>query len=159
MGNDRGSPERKSRPIIILLAEDNMDDIEIAERAFHKSRIETSLHVVHDGQAAVDYLFRQGIYRDIERFPFPDLILLDINMPKLTGFEVLDRIKADPVLKAIPTVMLTSCRNENDIVRSYRLGAASFIQKPVGYEEFAKIVEGFNLYWININKFPDLGPS
>ncbi|MCH8850654.1 MAG: response regulator [Chloroflexi bacterium] len=107
-----------------------------------------------DGEAALDYVFRRGQYQDVKKFPPPDLILLDIRLPKLNGPEVLDRLKGDSVYKQIPVVMLTSSKSEEDIVKSYKSGAASYIPKPIDYPAFAKVVEHFNFYWHLSAKLP-----
>lgn len=147
--------EGNNKPIDILLVEDTEADIKITLRAFKKARLRNNIYVCHNGQEALDFLYHQGDYKDAQQYPRPDLILLDINMPKLNGFEVLQKIKADPAYCAIPVVMLTSSKNESDIVSSYQKGATSFIQKPVEYEDFVKVVEGFNFYWNIVNKLPD----
>lgn len=145
--------KEEGEPINILLAEDNEDDIEITTIAFEEARIHNNLFVVRNGQEAMDYLNCQGEYADREKYPIPDLILLDINMPKIGGFELLERLKKDEKFKLIPTVMLTSSKSEEDIVKSYSSGAAAYIPKPVNHEEFLKVVETFNFFW-QIVKFP-----
>lgn len=162
MGNDPQEPlgsvdnsNINSKPIDILLVEDNEADIKITLRAFKKARLRNNIYVCHNGQEALDFLYHQGDYKDSQQYPRPDLILMDINMPKLNGFEVLQKIKADAAYAAIPVIMLTSSRNESDIVVSYQKGATSYIQKPVEYEDFVKVVEGFNFYWNIVNKLPD----
>lgn len=147
------------RSIDILLAEDNEADIKIALRAFDKARIKNNIFVVRHGEEALNYVQNQRQYADSSVFKYPDMILLDIQMPKLTGFDVLKVLKKDEKFKAIPVVMLTSSKSDEDIVKSYRYGAVSFIQKPINYEEFEKVVEVFNLYWHNINKLPNLKKS
>jgi CheY-like chemotaxis protein len=143
------------KPIDILLVEDDEMDIEVTLRAFEKGRIRNNLFVVRDGQEALDFVSGQGQYQNKEKYPRPDLILLDIRMPKLNGFEVLKSLKADPRLDFIPVVMLTSSKNEEDVVKSYGAGAASYIPKPVSYQDFLKVVDGFNFYWQIINKLPN----
>jgi|TARA_B100000315_G_scaffold215464_1_gene214774 two-component system response regulator len=140
-------------PINILLVEDNEDDIEITTMAFEEARIHNNLYVVRNGQDGWEYINRQGKYADEEKYPAPDLILLDINMPKMGGFELLEKLKADEKLKLIPAVMLTSSKNEEDVVKSYFDGAAAYIPKPVNHEEFLKVVEAFNFFW-QIVKLP-----
>ena len=142
-------------PIDILLVEDNEADVKITLRAFKRAKIQNNIFVVNDGQEALEFVYREGKYADKNKFPRPDLILLDINMPRMDGFEFLDRIKADGRFNFIPVVMLTSSRNDEDVVKSYGTGAASYIQKPVEYEEFVKVIEGFNFYWQIINKLPN----
>jgi len=144
----------KVKPIEILLVEDNESDVKITLRAFKKAQMQSNVHVAYDGQEALDYVYHQGNFTDKNEHPRPDLILLDLNLPKRNGFEVLEKLKSDEQYKTIPVVMLTSSKNDSDVVRSYGEGAASYIQKPVTYEEFVKVVEGFNFYWHIINKLP-----
>ena len=143
-----------NRPIDILLVEDNEADIKITLRAFKKAKLSNNIYVARDGQEALDFVYHQGKYQDKEKFPRPDLILLDIKMPKLDGLAVLGKLKADSECSLIPVVMLTSSEREEDVVKSYEGGAASYIPKPVNYEDFVKIVDGFNFYWNIINKLP-----
>lgn len=146
-------------PINILLVEDNEADVKIALRAFKKSELKNNMYVARDGQEALDFIYHGGRYQDKKKFPTPDLILLDIKMPKVDGFQVLEKIKSDLQYSFIPVIMLTSSKDEEDIAKSYRGGAASFITKPVDYEEFVKIVDGFNFYWHVINKLPNSNKS
>jgi two-component system response regulator len=147
------------RPINILLVEDSEADVKITLRAFRNARIKNNVYVASDGQEALDFIRHQGKYKDRGKFPRPDLILLDIKLPKLDGFQVLDNIKNDLRYNFIPVIMLTSSKDEQDIAKSYRKGASSFIQKPVSYDEFVKIVDGLNLYWQFISKLPETGTS
>ena len=147
--------EINNQPIDILFAEDNEADIKITLRAFNAAKVKNNIYTVRDGQEALDFVYHQGKYSDPEKYPRPDLILLDIQMPKLDGFQVLEKLKADDRYNFIPVVMLTSSKKDEDVVKSYRSGAVSFIQKPVNYEEFKKVVDGFNFYWHIINKLPD----
>ncbi len=140
-------------PIDILLAEDNEDDIIIIKRAFKKLRLMNGLHIVENGQEALDYLLHQGRYAE-EKPPVPGLILLDISMPKVDGFQVLEKIKADPKLKRIPVVMLTTSDREEDIVKSYEYGACSFITKPTKFSDFVEVIERFELYWTLVSRIP-----
>ncbi|MCG8431442.1 MAG: response regulator [Candidatus Omnitrophica bacterium] len=129
-------------PIDILLAEDNEDDIEIAQITFDRARIRNNLIVVKDGQEAWDYLMSAG-----NGNPLPDLILLDINMPRMNGIELLQKLKGNEKLQLIPVVMLTSSKADVDVIKSYTDGAAAYIAKPVEIEEFSKIIEAFNFFW------------
>jgi len=138
------------------LAEDSEADIKIALRAFDKAKLKNNIFVVRDGQEALDYMYHQNQYADQSKFSSPDMIILDIQLPKLTGFEVLHVLKKDERLKVIPVVILTSSKNEKDIIKSYSYGVVSFIQKPVEYQEFENAVDGFNFYWHIINKLPNL---
>jgi len=140
--------------INILLAEDTEDDIVITREAFKTVKIKNNLYVVRDGQEALDFIYHEGKYKDKQKYPRPDLIILDINMPKMDGFQVLEDIKQNCKYSMIPVIMLTSSKNEDDIARSYRSQAASYIHKPVDYEEFVKLIDTFMVYWAQINRLP-----
>ncbi len=146
--------ETSFRSVNILLAEDNEADVKITIRAFDKAKLKNNLFVVNNGEEAIDFLYQRGAFQDANKYPRPDLILLDIKMPKVDGFQVLEKLKSDPQLKLTPIIMLTSSKNEEDIVRSFTGGAASYITKPVNFEDFSKMVNGFNFYWQIINKLP-----
>jgi len=136
----------------ILLVEDNAEDAEMTLRALRKRNLANHVHWVKDGEEALDYLFGNGAYagRDQAR---PKLVLLDIKMPKVDGIEVLRRLKASP-LKSVPVVVMTSSNEERDVVESYRLGANSYIVKPVAFEAFLETVSGIGLYWMLTNRVP-----
>jgi len=138
----------------ILLVEDIETDAKIALRAFDKGSFKNDIFTVRDGQEAMDFICHQGRYTDQEKYPRPDIILLDINLPKLTGFDVLKQLKEDPRYNFIPVVMLTSSKDETAIKRSYSCGASGYIQKPVNFEDYVKMVEGFNYYWQVVNQLP-----
>jgi CheY-like chemotaxis protein len=142
------------RPVSILLVEDNLQDIEITRRAFAKGRVRNDLIVVRDGEEAIEYLFRRGKYQDPASSPRPGMILLDLNLPKLGGLEVLQQIKNDESLKTIPVIVLTVSQREQDIVRSYNLGVNTYIQKPVEFENFMHVVNTVHDYWILIATLP-----
>ncbi len=135
----------------ILLIEDNPDDIEITKRAFEEARLINKMWVVRDGQEALDFLYHQGKYQDNNLARKPGLILLDINLPKTNGLEVLKKIKEDAELKRIPVIMLTVSRRDKDIIRGYDSGCNSFIQKPVEFGKFVEIVKQIGLYWGLLN--------
>lgn len=141
------------RIITILLVEDNEADVKITTRAFSQTRFKNRVLVVNNGQECLDYLRRQGRFTAPSEHPVPDLVLLDLSMPMMDGFAVLKTLKADPHLSRIPVVVLTASGNEDDIRRSYEAGASGYIQKPVAYEEFLKVVDGFDFYW-HINQLP-----
>ncbi len=147
--------EDAKSPLNILLIENNEDDIEITLKAFEKTDGRNSVFVVTDGPDALDYLYNRGRFIEKEKYPKPDLILLDINMPKMSGFEFLERIKKDSHLDCLPVVMLTSSRNPEDIIHSYRNGAISYIQKAVSFEQFKEKIKQFNLYWQNVSELPN----
>lgn len=148
------NPFVEIRPIDILLVEDNEADIKITLRAFEEGRLKNKLHVVHDGEEALDFIYGQNGYERDEKTLRPDLILLDINLPKIDGFSVLKKIKEDPEYQDIPVIMLTSSRNDEDVIHSFKYGACSYIPKPVSFKEFVEIANGFNFYWQIINQFP-----
>lgn len=136
----------------ILLVEDNEDDVEITRRAFKKARVANELHIVRDGQEALDFLFHEGEYG--ADTPTPDLILLDLNLPKVNGMEVLEKMKAADHLSNIPVIMLTVSDRAEDVNKSYQLGSNTFIQKPVEFEKFIRAIEVLGEYWIVIAKLP-----
>jgi two-component system, response regulator len=138
-------------PIEILLVEDNEDDIILVEEAFAGARMMNVINKVRDGEAALAYLRREGLYKDAVR---PGLILLDINMPKMNGFEVLEAIKANPQLQPLPVIILTTSEREEDVVRSYVYGACSYIRKPVSLERFIDVVKQFEVYWTLVSRVP-----
>lgn len=137
--------------IRILLVEDNPDDIEITQKALKEAKVINKLWVVRDGQEALDFLQHKGNYQDPTASPKPGLILLDINLPKVNGLEVLRIVKNDPELKRIPVVILTVSKRDEDIVRSYNDGCNSFIQKPVNFENFVEVIRQVSLYWGLLN--------
>lgn len=140
--------------IAILLVEDNPYDVEITKRAFEKGKIRNTLYVVRDGQEALDFLYHQGGYTDESKAPRPGLILLDIRLPKIDGLEVLRRLKADPDFRKIPVIMLTVSDSDEDISKSYDLGANSYIVKPVEFDKFVEAMKSLYLYWAITNTLP-----
>ena len=138
-------------PLGVLLVEDDSGDVMIAEEALKASRLKSKLTVVPDGVEALKYLRREGAYAEAER---PDLILLDLNLPKMTGHEVLAEVKTDPALRKIPIVVLTTSQAEEDIVRTYDLHANCYIQKPVDFEQFIKVVRSIEEFWLTIVRLP-----
>ena len=138
-------------PIEILLVEDNEDDIILIEEAFAGARMMNVINNVRDGEAALAYLRQEGPYKNAVR---PGLILLDINMPKMNGFEVLEAIKANPQLQPLPVIILTTSEREEDVVRSYVYGACSYIRKPVSLEQFIDVVKQFEVYWTLVSRVP-----
>jgi CheY-like chemotaxis protein len=139
------------RPIEILLVEDNPGDVRLTQESLRESKVRNHLHVAPDGVAALAFLRREGKYADAPR---PDLILLDLNLPKKDGREVLAEIKADAGLKTIPVVVLTTSSAEQDVLRSYELQAASYITKPVDLEQFMTVVRSIEDFWLTIVTLP-----
>jgi two-component system response regulator len=142
------------KPAEILLVEDNPDDVDITLRAFHKLRVAYTLHVVRDGQEALDFLFCEGEYSGRAGLPRPDLVLLDLNLPKVDGPEVLAKIRASDGLSTMPVIVLTVSERQEDIQGSYKLGANTYITKPVDFAKFMHAVEVLGEYWIAIAKLP-----
>lgn len=139
----------------ILLIEDNDDHAELIRRELKdKSGLVNEIYRAADGPEALDFLFHQGKYKDPEKYPLPGLILLDLKLPKVDGFEVLKKIKSDSNLCIIPIVILTSSTEEEDVIKSYQNGTNSFITKPVKFMDFIKVVNEIKLYWILTNKNP-----
>jgi chemotaxis family two-component system response regulator Rcp1 len=142
----------QSNPINLLLVDDDPGDVELTLEVMSLSKLKLNINVVEDGVKAISYLQKEGSYREATS---PDLILLDLNMPRKNGREVLDFIKNDDTLKTIPVVILTTSDNEEDIERTYELGASCYITKPVGLEEFQKVVKAFDEFWFTVVKFPE----
>ena len=140
-----------ARVVEILLVEDNEGDVRLTREALKEGRIRNRLHVVQDGEQALAFLRREGTYAESPR---PDLILLDLNLPRLDGREVLASIKNDPALKSIPVVVLTSSRTEQDLLRAYDLHANCFITKPVEFEQFIEVVRSIEDFWLTIVVLP-----
>jgi CheY-like chemotaxis protein len=144
-----------AKPITILMADDDADDREMAQEAFEESHVGNDLRFVVDGLDLMDYLKRRGKYSDPGNSPRPGLILLDLNMPKKDGREALAEIKADPGLARIPIVVLTTSKEEEDIMRSYELHANSYITKPVTFEALVRVLSAFGKYWLEIVELPE----
>jgi CheY-like chemotaxis protein len=142
------------KPITILLADDDADDRMLAQEALQESRLANDLHIVEDGEQLLDYLYRRGKFADSDA-PRPGLILLDLNMPRKDGREALREIKADPNLRSIPIVVLTTSKAEEDIYRTYDLGVNSFITKPVTFDGLVQVMKVLGRYWFEIVELPN----
>jgi two-component system response regulator len=142
---------------IILLVEDNPDDVELTRRVLRDGHIANEVVVASDGVEALDYLFGQGGHAGRDLAQQPAVVLLDLKLPRLDGLDVLRRLRADQRTRLLPVVVLTSSKEESDLIESYSLGANSYIRKPVQSEEFAKAVNALGLYWLLLNEVPPVG--
>lgn len=138
----------------ILLVEDNPDDVDLTLRAFQRSHVRNKVIVARDGVEALDYLFSTGAHANRPAGELPEVVLLDLNLPKLHGLEVLKRLRADERTRLLPVVILTSSTEEQDIVRSYHLGANSYVRKPVDFAQFVDAARQLGLYWLVLNERP-----
>lgn len=140
----------------ILLVEDNPDDVELTLRALRKSKIANDVIVVRDGVEALDYLFAIGQYAGRDPAALPQVVLLDLKLPRLDGLQVLERVRANPKTRLLPVVILTSSTEQRDLVSGYTLGANSYIRKPVDFHQFVEAVHQLGLYWLVLNERPPL---
>jgi CheY-like chemotaxis protein len=145
MANDR---------VEILLVEDNVDDVELAVHALRREKLANDITVTRDGEEALDFIFCRGPFAQRRFESPPRLVLLDLKLPKVEGLDVLRAIKGDPRTKAIPVVIMTSSREERDLVESYKLGVNAYVQKPVDFEQFRHVVKELGLFWLVINQPP-----
>ncbi|OHC69624.1 MAG: two-component system response regulator [Rhodocyclales bacterium GWA2_65_20] len=153
---DARRERRPPRVAVILLVEDEAGDQELTRRALLDGKIEKELYVAKDGEEALDYLLRRGRYADGKRWPLPDLILLDLNLPRLDGRQFLARVKAEPRLRRIPVVVLTTSRQDKDVVQSYEAGASSYIVKPTTVDQSLKLAQALETYWFEAVRLPPL---
>jgi CheY-like chemotaxis protein len=142
------------KPVTILMADDDEDDRDFARQAIQENRLANELRFVEDGEELLDYLYRRGRFSDPKDSPRPGLILLDLNMPRRDGREALREIKSDPSLRQIPVVVLTTSKTDEDILRSYDLGANCFISKPVTFEGLVDVVKVLDRHWLQIVELP-----
>ena len=142
------------KPAHILLVEDNQMDVELTLDAFREVRLSNTIHVAPNGQTALDYLFGRKEYADRKKYPLPNLILLDLKMPGIDGYEVLRQVKATPLLKRLPIVILTSSKAEGDRALTYDLGANSYLVKPVSFDGFIDVIRHIGDYWLTLNIAP-----
>jgi len=145
------TPGTRVQPMEILLVEDNPVDVVITKEAFNAGRVRNNVHVVEDGEEAMDFLHKRGKYSSV---PTPEIILLDLNLPKKDGREILAEVKADPSLRRIPVIVLTTSQDKEDIWRSYDLQANCFITKPVDTEQFTKAMERVGQFWPSVVRLP-----
>lgn len=146
--------EEAKKPITLLMAEDDEDDRMFAEEALEESRLANDLYTVENGEELVQYMRGEGEYADRDTYPLPDLILLDLNMPKMDGREALHEIKHDPGIRQTPVVVLTTSQAEEDIYKTYDMGVSSYISKPVTFENLVKVMQVLGQYWFEIVKLP-----
>jgi len=143
-------------PVLVMLVEDNADHAELVIRTLQDHRIANTIKHFSDGQAALDYLLRQGEYQDPAKSPHPHMILLDLRLPRVDGLEVLRIIKQQEELKTIPVIILTTSQAEKDVARAYDNHANSYLVKPVGFDEFSKLMQDLGFYWLGWNTHPNL---
>ena len=141
----------------ILLVEDEPGDVLLIRRAYRRANLASPLQVVGDGEAAVAYLAGQDAYADRRQYPLPALVLLDLKLPRKSGLEVLAWLRAQPALKRLPVVVLTSSRERGDVDRAYELGANSYLVKPVGFDTLQEMIQTLGLYWLVLNERPQVG--
>jgi two-component system response regulator len=139
---------------VILLVEDNPSDRDLTRRALERARISNQLIVAEDGEEGLDYLFGRGMYDGRDPRDLPTVVLLDINLPKVNGLEVLAQIRANEVTRLLPVVMLTTSDHEQHVAASYNLGANSYIRKPVDFHQFAEAIHNWGIYWLLLNEIP-----
>jgi len=147
--------EKHGKPVTILMADDDQDDCLLVKDAFKESRLVNDLRFVDDGEDLMDYLYHRGKYADMTLSPRPGLILLDLNMPRKDGREALKEIKSDSDLRSIPIVVLTTSKQEEDIIRSYDVGANSYVTKPVTFKGLVEVMRSLGRYWLEIVELPD----
>jgi CheY-like chemotaxis protein len=146
--------KQRKKPITILLAEDDSDDRHFIQEAFKENRLANRLETVENGEDLMDFLYKRGKFAKVTESP--RLLLLDLNMPKKSGLEALQEIKADENLRSLPIVVLTSSKKDEDIIRSYGLGATSFIQKPVTFDSLVELVKHLENYWFQLVELPTM---
>src|SRR5215831_4432732 len=150
------SEDVHGRPLIILLVEDNLPHAELVKRSLEGHEIANKIYHVADGEAALAYLFRQGVYADPATSPRPHVVLLDLRLPKLSGLEVLKAIRASRELQTVPVVVLTTSTAERDVARAYEYHVNSYLVKPVNYAQFSQLMHDLGCYWLTWNYYPGL---
>lgn len=154
-----GNRNNKIKNATILLVEDDPGDQELTRRALEEDVVRTDLRIVNDGKEALDYLHREGAFTDPENSPRPDLILLDLNMPRVDGRQVLEQVRKNPDISRIPVIALTTSDEEEDVLRSYDLGCKSFIKKPVEIDKFVDTIRDLQHYWFELVTLPPDSPQ
>jgi len=144
----------KGEPLSILLVEDNLDHAELVMRSLREHRVANRVRLVEDGEAALDYLLRQGEYAEPHSSPWPHVVLLDLRLPKIDGLEVLRQIKTSDELKRIPVVILTTSEADRDVARAYEHHANSYLVKPVDFAKFTQLMDDLGFYWLGWNHYP-----
>ncbi len=142
------------KQVEILLVEDNPDDAELAVQALRRDKLANEIAIARDGEEALDFIFCRGPHANRSFESPPRLVLLDLKLPKVNGLDVLKAIKGDPRTKAIPVVIMTSSREERDLVEGYRLGSNAYVQKPIDFDQFRKVVKDLGMFWLVINEPP-----
>ncbi|KKO19718.1 MAG: two-component system response regulator [Candidatus Brocadia sp.] len=155
MTTDQQSIITKTQSKVVLLVEDNQDDAELILRAFKKYHIMNEVVITSDGTEALEYLFGDGRHAGRDIGKLPEVVLLDLKLPKVDGLEVLQRLRSDERTKHLPVVILTSSSEERDVVNGYKFGANSYVQKPVDFTQFSEAVGRLAIYWLLLNKSPD----
>lgn len=145
----------RHRSVVILMADDDPDDRMLAKDAVEEAELGNAVHFVEDGEELMDYLHRQGGYTELDEAPLPGLILLDLNMPRKDGREALREIKESPLLRRIPIIILTTSKSEEDITRSYEMGANSFITKPMTFDSLVTLMKMIGQYWLDLVELPN----
>ncbi len=145
---------KRLNEVEILIVEDNRNDTEMALRALNKNNLSNNILVVGDGEEALDFVFARGKYAGRDKDARPKIILLDLKLPKIDGLEVLKVLKSHPESKIIPVIVLTSSKDESDLIKSYRLGVNSYIMKPVDFDKFVNAIRDIGLYWLLLNQQP-----
>jgi CheY-like chemotaxis protein len=142
------------KQVELLIVEDSQGDVELMLRTLKKNNLANKIYVVNDGAEALDFIFGKGVYISRESIEKPKVIFLDLKLPKVSGLEVLHKLKSNPLTREIPVVILSSSSEDIDLKRAYELGANSFITKPVNYEDFSRLINELGLYWVVSNKIP-----
>lgn len=142
-----------NQPVILLVEDDNNDEV-LAKLALEENNVKNELIVARDGQEALDYLFARGKYQSRNKLDLPQVVLLDLKLPKVSGLQVLEALRLDPVTKFLPVVIFTSSKEERDLIEGYKLGANAYVRKPIDFSEFSAAVQQLGVFWVLFNKKP-----